>query len=231
MAEPDVPNNEHELADEEKLPLEPSPARAAVLKWLGIWEHADEEQLTTGRSGHLEDWDTALEIANIFADNISRPLLTLTVGQLRDFAGFLERLEWLAERLEGLFVDGCPPETAGALLNALEWINDGLGRGKRPCDVDVRDVFPPLDPALERRLSEMQAVINYWASFAAGRSKQIADLQQELAELWEQMADIKAAQPVSRAGMLERYAGSELWADAQQALAEVEQALGGPLGL
>ena len=208
MAEHEVPRDHADQPQTAAPEPEPSPARAAVLRWRAIWADAEQIQAETGRAGRLTDWESGWDFSNHAADTVDPRLVTATKDDLQRVADFFEKLEWAADRLDGLFHDGCPPETAGALLNVLEWIRDGLGINQRA--IDVRDIFPPLDPVLEHRLAEMQAVIiNYWATFASGRSKQIADLEAEIAALHAQVAEVRADADDQRARLeaLERGPG------------------------
>lgn len=177
-----VPNDE----TDDFRPDEPSPARNAVRKWKAVWQGAGAIQEATGRAGHLTDWDEAFEVSNQFATLISRELTMATIAGLANFETLLEFLEWLTIRLRSLVTHN-DPQLDGALLAAAERIEDLLGMPPAGL-VDIRDVFPKLGEAAERRFAEQDAVINYWAAFASGRTQQITMLREDLEELRLQMA-------------------------------------------
>lgn len=204
-----------------------SPARQEVGKWLTVWEHAQTIQKETGTGGHLIDWDSHFEISNHFARTVSTGLLNATVENLRSFLVLLEELEWLAGRLRSLVTE-TDPRLDGALLAAAEMLRDRLGLPPPDGVVDVRDMFPRLDDATERRLAEQDAVINYWAGFASARTQQIAVLREQVAELTTELTGCcpPAEQDVSLGGpspevARQRVNNGRLHSEAMQALSRL----------
>lgn len=171
--EPDVPRDDVALPD---LPDEDegSPARAAATRWWKIWVDAAQIQNDTGRHGTLTDWESGLDFSTHAAATTHPQLLADTRDSLKMLADFFEQLESVAPRLEAL-VHECPPLAGGALLHAAETIRRGLGLTS---DADIRDMHPPLDPAVEQRLAHQDEIISYWAAFAAGRTREINELRE-----------------------------------------------------